>query len=60
MEFLAHGVTTWLMAPPGYASLLATIEFLSGVRLKVIGMMGQYVARIRQDSLTDGQRVPLS
>jgi len=48
------------MAPPGYASLLATIEFLSGVRLMVIGMVGQYVATIRQDSLTDGQRVPLS
>jgi hypothetical protein len=31
---------------PGYASLLATITFLSGVQQMVIGMMGQYVARI--------------
>jgi polyisoprenyl-phosphate glycosyltransferase len=31
---------------PGYASLLATITFLSGVQLMVIGMVGQYVARI--------------
>jgi polyisoprenyl-phosphate glycosyltransferase len=31
---------------PGYASLLATITFLSGVQLTVIGMVGQYVARI--------------
>ncbi len=31
---------------PGYASLLVTITFLSGVQLIVIGMVGQYVARI--------------
>jgi polyisoprenyl-phosphate glycosyltransferase len=31
---------------PGYASLLVTITFLSGVQLMVIGMVGQYVARI--------------
>ena len=31
---------------PGYASLLVTITFLSGVQLTVIGMVGQYVARI--------------
>ncbi len=31
---------------PGYASLLATITFLSGVQLTVIGMVGHYVARI--------------
>jgi polyisoprenyl-phosphate glycosyltransferase len=31
---------------PGYASLLVTITFLSGVQLVVIGMVGQYVARI--------------
>jgi polyisoprenyl-phosphate glycosyltransferase len=30
---------------PGYASLLVTITFLSGVQLIVIGMVGQYVAR---------------
>jgi polyisoprenyl-phosphate glycosyltransferase len=75
---------------PGYASLLVTITFLSGVQLVVIGMVGQYVGRIydevrarplylvretrgfaaedragaeerwpaREDSLTNGQRVP--
>jgi polyisoprenyl-phosphate glycosyltransferase len=31
---------------PGYASLLVTITFLSGVQLTVVGMVGQYVARI--------------
>jgi dolichol-phosphate mannosyltransferase len=31
---------------PGYASLLVTITFLAGVQLTVIGMVGQYVARI--------------
>lgn len=31
---------------PGYASLLVTITFLSGIQLIVIGMVGQYVARI--------------
>jgi len=31
---------------PGYASLLVTITFLGGVQLMVIGMVGQYVARI--------------
>ncbi len=31
---------------PGYASLLVTITFLSGVQLIVVGMVGQYVARI--------------
>jgi glycosyltransferase involved in cell wall biosynthesis len=30
----------------GYASLLFTVTFLSGVQLTVIGMVGQYVARI--------------
>jgi polyisoprenyl-phosphate glycosyltransferase len=31
---------------PGYASLLVTITFLSGIQLIVIGTVGQYVARI--------------
>ena len=31
---------------PGYASLLATVAFLGGVQLMVIGMVGEYVARI--------------
>jgi polyisoprenyl-phosphate glycosyltransferase len=31
---------------PGYASLLVTITFLSGVQLMVVGMVGQYVGRI--------------
>ena len=35
---------------PGYASLLVTITFLSGVQLAVIGMVGQYVARIYDEA----------
>lgn len=35
---------------PGYASLLVTITFLSGVQLTVIGMVGQYVARIYDEA----------
>jgi polyisoprenyl-phosphate glycosyltransferase len=31
---------------PGYASLLVTITFLSGVQLIVIGIVGQYLARV--------------
>jgi polyisoprenyl-phosphate glycosyltransferase len=31
---------------PGYASLLVTITFLSGIQLIMVGMVGQYVARI--------------
>jgi glycosyltransferase involved in cell wall biosynthesis len=35
---------------PGYASLLVTITFLSGVQLTVMGMVGQYVARIYDEA----------
>jgi glycosyltransferase involved in cell wall biosynthesis len=35
---------------PGYASLLVTITFLSGVQLMVTGMVGQYVARIYDET----------
>jgi dolichol-phosphate mannosyltransferase len=35
---------------PGYASLLVAITFLSGVQLIVIGMVGQYVARIYDEA----------
>jgi dolichol-phosphate mannosyltransferase len=35
---------------PGYASLIVTITFLSGVQLTVIGMVGQYVARIYDEA----------
>ncbi len=31
---------------PGYASLLVTITFLSGIQLIVIGIIGLYLARI--------------
>jgi polyisoprenyl-phosphate glycosyltransferase len=34
----------------GYASLLVAITFLSGVQLIVIGMVGQYVARIYDEA----------
>jgi polyisoprenyl-phosphate glycosyltransferase len=34
----------------GYASLLVTITFLSGIQLIVIGMVGQYVARIYDEA----------
>jgi polyisoprenyl-phosphate glycosyltransferase len=39
-----------LALAPGYASLLVTITFLSGVQLIVIGMVGQYVARIYDEA----------
>jgi polyisoprenyl-phosphate glycosyltransferase len=35
---------------PGYASLLVTITFLSGVQLVVMGMVGQYVARVYDET----------
>jgi polyisoprenyl-phosphate glycosyltransferase len=35
---------------PGYASLLVTITFLSGVQLMVTGMVGQYVARVYDET----------
>jgi len=35
---------------PGYASLLVAITFLSGIQLIVIGMVGQYVARIYDEA----------
>ena len=35
---------------PGYASLLVTITFLSGVQLIMLGMVGQYVARIYDEA----------
>jgi dolichol-phosphate mannosyltransferase len=35
---------------PGYASVLVAITFLSGVQLTVIGMVGQYVARIYDEA----------
>jgi dolichol-phosphate mannosyltransferase len=35
---------------PGYASLLVTIAFLSGVQLMVLGMVGQYVARVYDET----------
>jgi polyisoprenyl-phosphate glycosyltransferase len=35
---------------PGYASLLVTVTFLSGVQLIVTGMVGQYVARIYDEA----------
>jgi dolichol-phosphate mannosyltransferase len=31
---------------PGYTSLLVTITFLSGIQRVMLGMVGQYVARI--------------
>ncbi len=34
----------------GYASLLVTITFLAGVQLTVVGMVGQYVARIYDEA----------
>ena len=35
---------------PGYASLLVTVAFLSGVQLMVTGMVGQYVARVYDET----------
>ena len=39
-----------VISEPGYASLLVSITFLSGVQLIVIGMVGQYVARIYDET----------
>jgi len=39
-----------LIDATGYTSLLVTITFLSGVQLVVIGMVGQYVARIYDEA----------
>jgi glycosyltransferase involved in cell wall biosynthesis len=39
-----------VISEPGYASLLVSITFLSGVQLIVIGMVGQYVARIYDEA----------
>jgi polyisoprenyl-phosphate glycosyltransferase len=35
---------------PGYTSLLVAITFLSGVQLTVMGMVGQYVARVYDEA----------
>jgi polyisoprenyl-phosphate glycosyltransferase len=35
---------------PGYASVLVTITFVGGVQLMVIGMVGQYVARVYDEA----------
>jgi len=35
---------------PGYASLLVTVAFLGGVQLMVTGMVGQYVARVYDET----------
>lgn len=34
---------------PGYASLLVTITFLSGIQLIVMGVVGQYLARVYEE-----------
>jgi glycosyltransferase involved in cell wall biosynthesis len=41
IETIAYGATT-----PGYASLMVTILFLSGVQLIGIGVLGEYIGRI--------------
>lgn len=38
------GVRVWL--PPGWATLVVSILFLSGIQLIAIGMLGEYVGRI--------------
>jgi glycosyltransferase involved in cell wall biosynthesis len=49
---VAYGIVTIILKlaglpyVPGDASLLVTITFLSGVQLIVVGMVGQYVARV--------------
>ncbi len=35
---------------PGYTSLLVAVTFLSGVQLTVMGMVGQYVARVYDEA----------
>jgi polyisoprenyl-phosphate glycosyltransferase len=35
---------------PGYASVLVTITFVGGVQLMVMGMVGQYVARVYDET----------
>jgi polyisoprenyl-phosphate glycosyltransferase len=56
MLALAYGVVAialklaGLPYVPGYASLLVTVAFLSGVQLMVMGMVGQYVARVYDET----------
>jgi glycosyltransferase involved in cell wall biosynthesis len=52
---LALGVTTIVLkfahvhVVPGWASLLAVIAFLGGIQLTVLGVIGEYVARIHDE-----------
>jgi polyisoprenyl-phosphate glycosyltransferase len=53
---VAYGLTTIGLklagahVVPGYTSLLVTVTFLSGVQLMVMGMVGQYVARVYDEA----------
>ena len=41
----------WGIRVPGYASLIITISFFSGVQLLALGVLGEYISRIVREVL---------
>jgi len=52
-SFAGYIVLLWLIEPfdvPGYASLIAVIAFLGGAQLITIGIVGEYLARLSDNT----------
>lgn len=50
---LLYALYSWMFVgttPPGWASLLITIVFMSGLQLMVLGIMGEYLGRIYEQA----------